>query len=114
MNRSIQSADQKPAQYRRVRPVVDVFESDAAYQVHVELPGVVKDDVELTLEQDFVRLQATRKAYLSEPIVYDRVFSLPETVDRDQVTAQLEAGVLHLTLPKRASVQPRQIEVKAA
>ena len=65
-------------------------------------------------EEGLPPLQATRKAHVSEPIVYDRVFSLPETVDRDQVAAQLEAGVLNLTLPKRASVQPRQIEVKAA
>lgn len=115
MNETIQSAEERKSnQFRKIRPVVDVFESDSAYQVHVELPGVLKDDVELTMEQDYVRLQAKRKAHLPEPVIYDRVFTLPDGVDRDQVSAQLSAGVLSLTLPKRASQQPRQITVKAA
>lgn len=98
-------------QYRRVRPVVDVYESDAQYLVHVELPGVKNEEIGLTLEQDSVRLEATRRAFVSEPVVYDRTFSLPEGVERDQVKAQLQNGVLAITLPKRPSSQPRQIQV---
>lgn len=100
-------------QYRRVRPVVDVYESDAEYLVSVELPGVKNEDVALTLENDALRLEATRRQHVSEPVVYDRNFSLPEAVDRDKVNAQLKDGVLSLKLPKRPSSQPRQIQVMA-
>jgi HSP20 family protein len=101
-------------QYRRVRPIVDVYESEAEYLVSVELPGVKNEDVALTLEQDALRLEATRRANLNEPVVYDRSFSLPEGVDRERVNAQLKDGVLALKLPKRPSSQPRQIQVSAA
>jgi HSP20 family protein len=110
MNTAIEQKS-KQTQFRRVRPVVDVYESDAEYQVQVELPGVKNEDIGLTLEQDAMRLEATRKTHVSEPIVYDRTFSVPDAIDRDQVKAVLQNGVLSLTLPKRAAHQPRQIPV---
>jgi HSP20 family protein len=100
--------------YRRVRPSVDVFENDVQYLVHVDLPGVANDAVKLTLEQDTVQLEATRRAHVTEPVVYTRTFSLPDVVDRGAVEARLEHGLLALTLPKRASHQPRQIAVTAS
>lgn len=105
---------QKDSQLRRVRPTVDVFENDAEYKVYVELPGVKNEDIELILEQDALRLKARRHAHVHEPVLYDRSFNLPEVVDREQVGAALAQGVLTLTLPKRPSQQPRQIQVKAA
>jgi HSP20 family protein len=101
-------------QYRRIRPVVDVYESDAEYLVNVELPGVKSEEVALTLEQEGLRLEATRRANISEPVVYDRSFSLPDGVDREQVNAQLKDGVLALKLPKYPSQKPRRIQVNAA
>jgi HSP20 family protein len=101
-------------QFRRVRPIVDVFESEAEYLLNVELPGVKNDDVALTLEQEALRLEATRHANVSEPVVYDRSFSLPDGVDRDQVKAQLKDGVLSLRLPKHPSQKPRRIQVGSA
>jgi HSP20 family protein len=112
MNTAIEQKSKSP-QYRRVRPIVDVFESDAEYQVQVELPGVKNEDIGLTLEQDSMRLEATRRAHVSEPIVYDRTFSVPDVIDRDQVKAVLQNGVLFLRLPKRPTHQPRQIPVGA-
>jgi HSP20 family protein len=102
------------AQFRRVRPVVDVYESDTEYLVSVELPGVKNEDIALTLEQDSVRLEATRRSFVTEPVLYDRTFTLPEFVNREEVNAQLKDGVLALKLPKRPSHQPRQIQVSAA
>jgi len=107
-------SNQNQNQYRRVRPLVDVYESDAEYLVAVELPGVKNEDVALTLENDAVHLEATRRTYVSEPVVYDRNFSLPEFVDRELVNAQLKDGVLSLKLPKRKSSQPRQIQVSVS
>jgi HSP20 family protein len=113
MKTNLEQRSNQP-QFRRVRPIVDVFESDAEYLLNVELPGVKNDDVALTLEQDTVRLEATRRSFVTEPVVYDRSFALPDVVDRDQVNAQLKDGVLLLKLPKRPSHQPRQITVGSA
>lgn len=110
MNTAIERKSKQP-QYRRVRPVVDVYESDAEYQVQVELPGVKTEDIGITLEPDTMRLEATRRMHVSEPIVYDRTFSVPDVIERDQVKAVLQNGVLSLTLPKRPAHQPRQIPV---
>jgi HSP20 family protein len=99
---------------RRAQPAVDVYESDSEYQVHVELPGVQQSDVQLTLETDGLRLRALRKAFTATPILYDRSFSMPNVIDPDKVKAQLNSGVLVLTLPKRAAYQRRQIEIQAA
>lgn len=96
---------------RRVRPIVDVFESDAEYRIHVEVPGVMNRDVQLTLERDALHLEAARHAHVAEPIIYDRTFALPDVVDSENVGAQLTAGVLIVTLPKRATAKPRQIRV---
>lgn len=111
---SSKQAVTRTIEYRRVRPVVDVFESDAEYRIHVEVPGVESGDVQLTLEHDALRLEATRRQHTHEPLVYDRTFALPDVVDSANVGAQLSAGVLTVTLPKRAAAQPRQIEVKGA
>lgn len=105
---------QRQNHLRRVRPVVDVFESDVEYLLQVELPGVVSSDVQLTVEHNSLRLEATRRTHVAEPVVYDRSFTLPEVVDGAAVGAELASGVLTVKLPKRKAAQPRQIEVKAS
>ena len=106
-----QTAD---ASLRRVRPAVDVYENEVEYLVQVDLPGVASDAVKLTLEQDTIQLEATRRAQVADPVVYTRTFSLPDVVDRERVQARLEHGTMELKLPKRASHQPRQIAVTAS
>jgi HSP20 family molecular chaperone IbpA len=113
MSKAITNRDMTDTTFRRVRPSVDVFENDVEYLVHVDLPGVQSDAVKLTLEQDSIQLEATRRAQLSDPVLYTRTFSLPDVVDREAVKAHLEHGLMALVLPKRASHQPRQISVTA-
>lgn len=113
MSKAITNRNEADASFRRVRPSVDVYENDAQYLVHVDLPGVETDAVKLTLEQDTIQLEATRRAHVSDPVVYARTFTLPDVVDREGVKARLEHGTMELVLPKRASHQPRQIAVSA-
>jgi HSP20 family protein len=115
MSKAITNQSNSPdVPHRRVRPSVDVYENDVEYLVHVDLPGVNGDAVKLTLEQDTIALEATRRVQLNEPIIYTRTFSLPDVIDRDGVRARLEHGTMALSLPKRKSQQPRQIAVTAS
>jgi HSP20 family protein len=115
MSKAITNKNDTPdTSFRRVRPSVDVYENDVEYLVQVDLPGVASDAVKLTLEQDAIQLEATRRANVNDPVVYTRTFSLPDVVDREAVKARLEHGTMELKLPKRASHQPRQIAVSAS
>lgn len=102
-----------------ITPPVDIFESDAEYQVVADLPGVRSEDVSLDLERGELTLVAERKlGRESEPLSaerrdgdFRRVFRLPDEVDATQVEATFDDGVLHIRLPKSERVRPRRIEV---
>lgn len=102
---------------------VDIRETDEAIVVEAELPGFKKDEIEVSMEQGVLSINAQRKAaeehkgeqeHLTERRFtrVSRSFRLPLPVDESQVNAQLDGGVLTLTLPKREEVKPRRIEVK--
>lgn len=100
---------------------LSVWEDEQHLFVEVELPGVNKEDLDVTLEQGQLRIVAQRQApdsqrsYLHNERSFDRVqrvVTLPETVQVDEVDAQLEQGVLCLSLKKKPEVLPKRIEVK--
>lgn len=104
-------------------PALDVAESDAAYIVTLDMPGVAKEDVKITVEGRRVSIAA--KAEKAEDktegdrIVYRervarsyaRSFTLPQEVEQGEAGAKLESGVLTLTLPKRNPRVAAQITV---
>lgn len=98
---------------RKVRPAADVFESESGYQVVLDVVGVPQEQLEIALEAETLRVSGKREAALSEPIVYEREFALPSTVDREGVEAKCTAGVLTIHLPKVKAAQPRRIAVAA-
>ncbi len=104
-------------------PAVDVYENDKAYIVEVDLPGLKKEDVKVTLQNNVLTIQGERRLTREEKGVdyhrqerfygkFLRSFTLPETVDADKVSAEFKDGVLRLTLPKREPSAGRVIEVK--
>jgi HSP20 family protein len=103
-------------------PLAEVSETDDAYLVHVELPGVRKDQVDVQLadrelvisgdikeSEDGRRRRSSRRTGRFEYRTY-----LPGDVKADQVSAQLADGVLTVTVPKSEATKPRRIEVKTA
>jgi len=101
---------------------VDVREEDNQFVVEAELPGFAKDQVEISLEDGVLSINAERKGegptegqhHLRERR-YSRVarrFTLPQSVDPNAVDASLDSGVLTLTIGKREEVKARRIEVK--
>ncbi len=106
----------------RDRPAVNVFETDTTVNVEIHLPGVKREEVEITLSGPVLTIKGERKAeeevkeehYLRREIHYGsflRRISLPESANLEQPEAVFADGVLKVTFPKRAAPQPIRIEV---
>lgn len=104
-------------------PPVDIREGSDALTLTAELPGLTKDDVSITLENNVLTLSGERKfeketqgeAYHRIERSYgsfSRSFTLPSTVRTDTVEARFEHGVLTVSLPKQEESKPRKITIK--
>ena len=108
------------------RPAVNISEDDKGYTIELAVPGVAKDKFSLEIENDVLTLSSEqneikdeqKQNYLRREYNYQsfkRSFELPETIDQEQINANIDAGILTLSLPKKEEeIQkaPRQIEVK--
>ena len=104
-------------------PALDLVESDRAYTVKLEMPGVKKEDVKVTIDGSRVSVSAQsehsdekkegdRVVYRERSVSsYARSFTLPAEVDQAGAAAKLENGVLVLELPKRAATAAKAISV---
>ena len=104
-------------------PALDVAETDRDYTVKLEMPGVTKDDIKVSVEgrQVTVRAESQRNAEKKEgervvhrersTTSYARTFTLPAEVDQAEAGAKLDHGVLTLTLPKRGARAAARINV---
>ena len=102
-------------------PVADIFETDDALTLMLEMPGVSKNNFNVEIENDVLRVEG-KIDYSSykdvEPVYteynighYARAFALSNKIDREAITARVEDGVLTLTLPKAKEALPRRIAV---
>ena len=108
-----------PARY--FVPNTDIFETEDALVVVLEMPGVEKKDVEVNLENDRVRIEGRidySKYEDLDPLYteynvghFARVFALSSKIDQQQISAQLTDGVLTLTLKKAKEAIPRRIQI---
>lgn len=110
---------------RRWLPAMDLSETDTDYWVRIELPGVKKEDVEITITQDILTIKGKRQREQKEEKEgyhrveryygeFQRSVRLPGGVDADKVEATYKDGVLEIRLPKREESKTKHIEVKAA
>jgi HSP20 family protein len=105
---------------RYMVPPVDIYETDKALAVIVDLPGVHKDGVDIRVDQGIltikgkIRYQPPKNLVRGEFGLLDffRQFQLSDEVDQGKITAESKNGVLTITLPKAEKAKPRQIEVK--
>ena len=106
-------------------PQVDVYEEPERFAVLVDVPGVEPKDIEITAEKGVLTIRGERHARAGEEAsAYRRLerrsgkflrrFTLPESANLDAISAKHTQGVLEVTIPKQAKLQPRRIEVAAA
>jgi HSP20 family molecular chaperone IbpA len=113
--------EEKTVPGRYFVPSADIFETEEALTVIMEMPGVEKKNVSIALENDLLRVEGQidlSKYQQMEPVYteynvghYSRGFALSSKIDRDAISAQLDDGVLTLTLPKIKEAVPRRIAV---
>ncbi|WP_310961264.1 Hsp20/alpha crystallin family protein [Nocardioides terrisoli] len=110
----------------RARPAampMTAYREDGSFVVHLDLPGVSVDSIDLTVEQNVLTVHAERKPPAGDSAervvdergygVFSRQLFLGETLDTDRLSANYGAGVLTLTIPIAERAKPRRVEISA-
>ena len=103
-------------------PAVDIYEDPKKVVLKLEVPGIEEKDLDVRVENNTLTVKGERKFEKEEKEEnfqrverrygsFSRSFTLPNTVDTENVTADYEKGVLVLSLTKRAEAKPKQIKV---
>jgi len=106
---------EKMAQRAAVAPAVDIFENKEELLILADLPGVLKEDLSINLDKGHLTLEGRLRDFgpEEEPFDYRRTFVVPQGIDAEKISANLQSGVLRLVLPKPAAIKPRPIAVNA-
>ena len=106
-------------------PTVDVSENDRSYEVRAELPGVKKEDVNVSIENSVLTIHGEKKAEVSEGYgekkhsvecaygSFLRTFVLPSNADAKNIDASFKHGVLKLTIAKSTETKAKTVDIKA-
>jgi len=103
-------------------PTVDIYENKDQIVLEAELPGMSREDFELTVENNVITLRGERHFEKKDEAdnyhrveraygAFTRSFTLPQTVSGEGATAEYQHGVLRVTLPKREEAKARRIEI---
>jgi HSP20 family protein len=103
-------------------PAVDVYEDEHTVTLKIEVPGIDEKDIDVRIENNTLTVHGERKIEKEEKEenyrrverhygAFTRTFTLPTTVDSENVAATYDKGVLKVSLPKKAEAKPKQIKV---
>ena len=106
-------------------PAVDITEESDQFLLRADLPGVAPGDIELSMDAGVLTVSGVRHPETLKENTdirrtersigrFLRRFTLPETANTESITAKSSNGVLEISIPKQAEVQPRRINVEAA
>ncbi len=106
-------------------PTVDIKEESDKFIILADLPGVIPDEIDVSMEDGVLTIKGEKKTEAkTEKEGYKRVertygsfyrrFSLPDTANPDAISAKSNHGVLEIVIPKREAVQPKKISVTSA
>jgi HSP20 family protein len=108
----------------RARPSgmpMDAYREDGTFVVHLDLPGVSPESIDLTVERNVLTVHAERKPPVGEGAervvdersfgVFSRQLFLGDTLDADRLSADYDAGVLTINIPIAEKAKPRRVEV---
>ncbi len=102
------------------RPLTNINETDKSYVVTMEMPGVSKDKVDVSLEGDRLTISGERVEKLEDEGLlrreireekFSRSFVLDGKIDREKIKAKIESGILTITLPKKEDEVGRKISI---
>ena len=104
-------------------PATDIEETEKEYRLTFELPGMKKEDIKVSVEDGVLTVSGERKEKREEKDrhyvrtemqsgTFSRSFTLPKTVDMNNITADYKDGLLMIALQKTEEAKPKQIEIK--
>ena len=104
-------------------PAVDVYEDAQALVLHLEVPGIKQDDLDIRVENQTLTIKGERKLENDAKQEnfhrierrfgsFTRTFTLPQTVDTDAISASYDAGVLTISLAKKPEAKPKQVKIE--
>jgi len=119
--REVEKKQESTIPARQFLPVTDIFETEQALTLVVEMPGVNRDNVDVRVEDgvltidgrvDFTNYEGLQPLYTEYNVGdYMRTFQLSNKIDQNRINAQLKNGVMTLVLPKAEKAKPRKITV---
>lgn len=117
--REVDKAQESTTPARAFMPTADIFETEEALNVVLEMPGVSKENVDINVEEgvltvegriDFQKYEGLRPVYSEYNVgPYRRSFRLSNQVDQAKITAEMQDGVITLTLPKAEKADRRRL-----
>lgn len=104
------------------QPLVDIAETEDEITVTAEIPGMNKEDVKISIQDNVLSLKGEKKRETEEKAAnlhrverlygsFERAFSLPSTVQTDKVMAEYKDGLLTIRLPKAEDAKPKEIDI---
>jgi HSP20 family molecular chaperone IbpA len=120
--REVEKAQEATRPTRAFLPTTDIFETEDSLTMVLEMPGVVRDNIEVSVENgvltvegkiNFDKYEGLQPVYSEYNVgPYRRAFRLSSRIDHDKISAELLDGVITLVLPKAEEAKPRRIEVR--
>jgi HSP20 family protein len=104
----------------KVKPVVDIYETENSIVILTEMPGVRKEDLRVSVKDGILTISGQRQIdnidgeYLmreSNDVVYERAFELEDNLDQDKIDASYSGGILKVKISKKEETKPRQIDI---
>ena len=119
--REVEKPQESTVPARTFLPTVDIFETEPALTLVLEMPGVDKSHVDVSIENgvltvqgrlDFSKYEGLQPVYTEYNVGdYRRSFSLSSKIDQNKISAEMKEGVLTLVLPKAEEAKPRKISI---
>jgi HSP20 family protein len=121
--REVEKAEEATTPTRAFLPTADIFETEDALTVVLEMPGANKDDIDVSVENgvltvegkiNFSKYEGLQPVYSEYNIgPFRRSFRISSRIDQDKINAEMRDGVITLILPKAEEAKPRKIKVKS-
>jgi HSP20 family molecular chaperone IbpA len=119
--REVEKKQETTIPARTFLPTTDIFETSDALIVHLEMPGVDRNNIDISVENDvlmvsgridFSKYQGLQPVYTEYNIGhYGRSFQLSNKIDQGKISAEIDDGLVTVTLPKAEAAKPRRIKV---
>ena len=113
---------EKKQKYRTIRPYADILQKNDSFYILVDMPGVDKKDLNISIDKDTLIVEGKTSypefskeriwEHEFDNVRYFRKFTLADTVDTENIKANLKNGVLKIHLPKKPELKPKKIEIE--